>query len=439
MYPTVPFQVFEVAEDIYRGRNPFFARLTSVQYPGSLPPAYQASNSTTEPRFSLDLAEAVVRQWEFSKKITNLYPQDPVGTELFTYAKLRYVKFMNLMRVQNRMIVPTLDIDLFWHTHQLSSLNYDSWCRKHIGRPINHDDTIEGDLLSNGLEGTKEAWAREYNEAYLGPGPKPSKPQPQENTKFIHPPPMLSPAQKALWIFDVEKQKRHEEYEYAMLQISERQFLGDVSYALAEAEKELTAARKAFEMAYKENLRARAAAMGRPNMHPDLPIGWESQKGWRRFIAINTVYGPIIEQQRNAIAEATKPQVAKVNAIKARIHELKGPIYDLESQYNAERRLWREERWKILVNTGGIGTPERREPLILGFTTKIPAIHPIFFPLYAANWYSLEPLGAYNYSAMLSDGYKLGKSAGGWLCGALLNGGKKPEPVQSSCGACGGG
>ena len=49
---------------------------------------------------------------------------------------------MNLIRLNaTEMPVPALDIDLFWHTHQLTPSNYLPWCNHHIGRPINREFT----------------------------------------------------------------------------------------------------------------------------------------------------------------------------------------------------------------------------------------------------------------------------------------------------------
>jgi hypothetical protein len=58
------------------------------------------------------------------------------------------MRFMNPIHLNATQVpVPVLDIDLFWHRYQLSSSNYLLWCTHHIGRQINHDDTIgEGDL-----------------------------------------------------------------------------------------------------------------------------------------------------------------------------------------------------------------------------------------------------------------------------------------------------
>lgn len=61
---------------------------------------------------------------------------------------------MELMK-EKGMWVPTLDIDLVWHTHQLSPDSYDAFCEQNIGRRIEHDDTIAKSTLSDGLKRTE--------------------------------------------------------------------------------------------------------------------------------------------------------------------------------------------------------------------------------------------------------------------------------------------
>lgn len=81
----------------------------------------------------------------------------------------RYLKFLRLMKDHPKTVfVPTLDIDLFWHTHQLSPTAYDAYCRKHVGRPVNHDDTIAASGRSSALDDTKRYWALAYHELFLG-------------------------------------------------------------------------------------------------------------------------------------------------------------------------------------------------------------------------------------------------------------------------------
>lgn len=62
--------------------------------------------------------------------------------------------------------VPTLDIDLCWHTHQLFPVSYRQWCIEHLGTAINHDDTIGRGDLNVGLRETSLAWYKAYRESY---------------------------------------------------------------------------------------------------------------------------------------------------------------------------------------------------------------------------------------------------------------------------------
>ncbi|KAL2153355.1 hypothetical protein VTH82DRAFT_4510 [Thermothelomyces myriococcoides] len=92
-------------------------------------------------------------------------------TQVLAY-QARYFKFLGLIKAhQSTTFVPTLDIDLVWHTHQLAPTAYDDYCRTHIGHPVNHDDTIPSTGRSTALDDTKRLWALAYRELYLDPGP----------------------------------------------------------------------------------------------------------------------------------------------------------------------------------------------------------------------------------------------------------------------------
>src|ERR1700722_14909158 len=50
---------------------------------------------------------------------------------------LNFYRFLDLMSTSPAsFFVPTLDIDLAWHTHQLSSTQYNSDCRKYLNRYV---------------------------------------------------------------------------------------------------------------------------------------------------------------------------------------------------------------------------------------------------------------------------------------------------------------
>jgi Glycine-rich domain-containing protein-like len=123
---------------------------------------------------SIDLVAASLRQREFAKKIISeefLFIEGQPG--FFNHAITRYHKFLLLIkwtRSRNKKdaLVPTMDIDLCWHTHQLYSAPYRKWCCEHVGVAVNHNDAAAKETLDNGLHETCQAWYEAYREDYLG-------------------------------------------------------------------------------------------------------------------------------------------------------------------------------------------------------------------------------------------------------------------------------
>ncbi|KAG6811928.1 hypothetical protein H0H93_014102, partial [Arthromyces matolae] len=62
--------------------------------------------------------------------------------------------------------VPTLDIDLAWHTHQLLGETYQSNCQLYVGRYVDHDDKVEENVLSTSFDLTCRAWLDRYGIPY---------------------------------------------------------------------------------------------------------------------------------------------------------------------------------------------------------------------------------------------------------------------------------
>ena len=57
--------------------------------------------------------------------------------QAFSERHLRFHRFLDLMSCSPAgFFVPTLDIDLAWHTHQLASAQYNSDCRRYLGRYV---------------------------------------------------------------------------------------------------------------------------------------------------------------------------------------------------------------------------------------------------------------------------------------------------------------
>ena len=123
--------------------------------------------SIPKPNFSLDLVPASLRQREFTTRIIHECCGIDSSAELQN-AISRYHKFLRLMRKKKKSIplVPTLDVDLAWHTHQLYPHSYRAYCLEFVGRMVNHDDTFGKVVIGNGLRETSLAWLKAYNEPY---------------------------------------------------------------------------------------------------------------------------------------------------------------------------------------------------------------------------------------------------------------------------------
>lgn len=121
---------------------------------------------------SIDLVAACLRQREFIKRITGSECSGLDTPFALFKANTRYHKFLLLLNRKNQSnkkktnLVPTLDIDLCWHTHQLFPVAYRQWCTDQLGTTVNHDDTIGRGDLAVGLRQTSLAWYDAYRESY---------------------------------------------------------------------------------------------------------------------------------------------------------------------------------------------------------------------------------------------------------------------------------
>ncbi|BGP18703.1 hypothetical protein JCM10213v2_006769 [Rhodosporidiobolus nylandii] len=131
--------------------------------------------------FSLDLAMAVIRQCAFIEQMHSLgwlapsrFAEDET---ILKRCVARYHAFMDLLSSTPSMFcVPTLDIDLAWHTHQLTS-RYRSDTLSYIGRLVDHDDKVEENALSTAFDVTARAWQSRFGVPYSTCGcPLPSQP-----------------------------------------------------------------------------------------------------------------------------------------------------------------------------------------------------------------------------------------------------------------------
>ncbi|RYP46477.1 hypothetical protein DL768_007310 [Monosporascus sp. mg162] len=76
-------------------------------------------------------------------------------------------RFTNIMASNpHHVVVPTLDIDLAWHTQQLTPSVYFDWMVSQTKKFIDHDDKIDEVKLTSAFEWTSKTYQEEYKEVY---------------------------------------------------------------------------------------------------------------------------------------------------------------------------------------------------------------------------------------------------------------------------------
>lgn len=118
--------------------------------------------------FSLDLVGAVIRQGSFIEKMHAIdWLHSPSIRSTMNRLIIKYSRFFEIMAKNPlKVAVPTLDVDLAWHTHQLSPQSYYEYATTKTGTFIDHDDKIDETRLSDAFEWTSKAYQKAYNEIY---------------------------------------------------------------------------------------------------------------------------------------------------------------------------------------------------------------------------------------------------------------------------------
>ncbi|XP_021747602.1 glycine-rich domain-containing protein 1-like [Chenopodium quinoa] len=133
-------------------------------------------NVQNEKFTSYDLVSAAKRQVPFSFQVARPHMSD----DLFLQeAVARYKGFLHLIRTNRknnikRFCVPTYDVDLIWHTHQLNPVSYCNDLLKLMGKVLEHDDTdsdrTKGKKLDTGFSDTTKQWEDTFGLRYWKAG-----------------------------------------------------------------------------------------------------------------------------------------------------------------------------------------------------------------------------------------------------------------------------
>ncbi|KAF9875114.1 chloroperoxidase [Colletotrichum karsti] len=129
---------------------------------------FNLKNSAGTVLFSYNLSAAINRQFDFSSKMSRYaWLRSPTAEATIAQSIERYRNFFHLIGAHpGTVMVPTLDIDLVWHTHQLSPLRYRAYSKKMAGRLIDHDDEISADRLQELTTDMQSLWREEFGTEY---------------------------------------------------------------------------------------------------------------------------------------------------------------------------------------------------------------------------------------------------------------------------------
>lgn len=113
---------------------------------------------------SLDLVQAAIRQTHFLMDMEELGWLDAPKEADLGNARMRYYAWLGLA-ILNDDIIPTLDIDLAWHTHMLNPQYY-AFTFRTLGHFLNHDDTVGAGTLEKEFARTEGYWEQVYKQPF---------------------------------------------------------------------------------------------------------------------------------------------------------------------------------------------------------------------------------------------------------------------------------
>nr|OQO18597.1 hypothetical protein B0A51_12085 [Rachicladosporium sp. CCFEE 5018] len=117
--------------------------------------------------FALNLVGAVIRQGSFIEKMHNIdWLHSPALLSTMSRLITKYSRFMDIMKDPLHMAVPTLDVDLAWHTHQLHPTSYFAYTIDVTRQFIDHDDKVPETQLNDAFAWTSKYYQKLYKEPY---------------------------------------------------------------------------------------------------------------------------------------------------------------------------------------------------------------------------------------------------------------------------------
>ena len=129
-----------------------------------------------------ELARAATAHRSFTQRILRLGTR-VINPDWLAAAAARYVKFLQLKRNNpDAFLVPTLDVDLIWHCHQLTPQDYYEDCHALFGRVLRHNTEAGDSTIADQFQETQRLWRNEFGEDFV-PGRPAQRPAQRSNGK----------------------------------------------------------------------------------------------------------------------------------------------------------------------------------------------------------------------------------------------------------------
>ncbi|KAL8166112.1 hypothetical protein V2J09_007611 [Rumex salicifolius] len=172
-------------EEIWKTLYPNEPYLIDLKCPFDEDDSAIAAKFSDSKTTSYDLISAVKRQSTFFYQVSRPH----MSNEEYLKASVeRYKGFLHLIRKNmksnkvNSFCVPTYDIDLIWHSHQLHPAAYCQDTMAVFGKVLDHDDTDsdrgEGKKLNVGFDDTTRQWEETFGLSYGRAGARYKGPAP---------------------------------------------------------------------------------------------------------------------------------------------------------------------------------------------------------------------------------------------------------------------
>ncbi|XP_047325052.1 glycine-rich domain-containing protein 1-like [Impatiens glandulifera] len=159
----------KIWSELYPNEPYLLNHLSEVSVP--MEDVSDAANYTT-----YDLLSGIKRQIPFSYQVSKQHMNYDLflETAIARYKGFLYLIKSNWEKSVKCFCVPTYDIDLIWHSHQLNPVSYCKDLVKTLGKVLEHDDTdsdrSKGKKLDTGFSETTKQWEETFGSRYWRAG-----------------------------------------------------------------------------------------------------------------------------------------------------------------------------------------------------------------------------------------------------------------------------